>query len=64
MSARVRVSETFFEPLEQGTKRLNYDGEYTWDALDDLVTFAQFTRREKYQWKSVTFSKVAGWSLY
>ena len=30
------------------------------DALRDLVTFVQFKRREKYSWRSVTFSKVAG----
>ena len=33
------------------------------DALRDLVPFAQFKKREKHSWKSVTFSKVAGFSL-
>ena len=28
------------------------------DALHDLVPFAQFKKREKHPWKSVTFSKV------
>ena len=28
-------------------------------ALRDLVSFAQFKKREKYPWSSVTFSKVA-----
>ena len=30
------------------------------DALCDLVPFAQFKKREKHPWTSVTFSKVAG----
>ena len=29
-------------------------------ALHDLVLFVQFKKREKYPWRSVTFSKVAG----
>ena len=33
------------------------------DALFDLVPFVQFNKREKHRWKSVTFSKVAGFSL-
>ena len=28
------------------------------DALRDLVSFAQFKKREKHPWRSVTFSKV------
>ena len=34
-----------------------------WDALRDLVPFAQFKKSENHPWRSVTFSKVAGWSL-
>ena len=30
------------------------------DALRDLAPFVQFKKREKHQWRSVTFSKVAG----
>ena len=30
------------------------------DVLCDLVQFAQFIKREKHPWRSVTFSKVAG----
>ena len=30
------------------------------DSLRDLVPFVQFKKREKYPWKSVDFSKVAG----
>ena len=30
------------------------------DALRDLVPFVQFKKREKHPWRSVTFSKVAG----
>ena len=33
------------------------------DALHDLVIFAQFKKRVKHPWKSVNFSKVAGFSL-
>ena len=33
---------------------------FTWDALRDLVPVVHFKKREKHQWKSVTFSKVAG----
>ena len=32
-------------------------------ALTDLVPFAQFKKREKHPWRSVTFSKVAGFKL-
>ena len=34
-----------------------------WDALRDLVPLVQFKKREKHPWRSVTFSKNAGWSL-
>ena len=30
------------------------------DALRDLVPSVQFIKREKHPWKSVTYSKVAG----
>ena len=30
------------------------------DVLHDLVPFVQFKKREKQPWRSVTFSKVAG----
>ena len=30
------------------------------DALRDLVPFVQFKKREKHPWRSVNFSKVAG----
>ena len=33
------------------------------DALHNLVPFAQFKRREKHSWSSVTFSKVKDFSL-
>ena len=32
-------------------------------ALHDLAPFVQFKKREKHPWKSVKFSKVAGFSL-
>ena len=32
-------------------------------ALHDLVPPVQFKKREKHPWRSVTFSKVAGFSL-
>ena len=31
-------------------------------ALHNLVAFVQFKKREKHPWRSVNFSKVAGWS--
>ena len=31
-----------------------------WDALCDLVLFVQYRKGEKYPWKGVNFSKVAG----
>ena len=31
-----------------------------WDALRDLVPFAQFKKSEKDPWKSLIFSKVGG----
>ena len=31
-------------------------------ALLDLVAFVQFKKRKKHPWRSVNFSKVAGWS--
>ena len=31
-----------------------------YDALRNLVPFAQFEKREKHPWRSATFSKVAG----
>ena len=34
---------------------------YICDALRDSVPFVQFKKREKNPWRSVTFSKVAGW---
>ena len=33
------------------------------DALHDLVPFVQFKKRGKHSWRSVTFSKVTGFSL-
>ena len=32
-------------------------------TLRDLVPFVQFKKREKHPWRSVNFSKVAGFSL-
>ena len=33
-----------------------------YDGLRDLVLFIQFKKREKHSWRSVAFSKVAGFS--
>ena len=35
----------------------------TCDAFRDLLPFVQFKKREKHPWRSVTFSKFAGFSL-
>ena len=41
----------------------NYIGiEHLLDAFRDLVPCAQFKKREKRSWTSVTFSKVAGFT--
>ena len=32
-------------------------GRFIWDVLRDLILFVQFKKREKYPWRSVTFSK-------
>ena len=34
-----------------------------WEVLRDLVPFVQFKKRQKHQWSSGTFSKVADFSL-
>ena len=34
-----------------------------YDALRDLLAFAQFKKCEKHPWKSVTLSEVVGFSL-
>ena len=36
---------------------------YKCDALRNMVPYPQFKKREKHPWKSVNFSKVAGFSL-
>ena len=33
------------------------------DVSRDFVPFIQFEKREKHPWRSVTFSKVAGFGL-
>ena len=42
--------------------RVSKRGGLICDALRDLVPFVQFKKREKHLWRSVNFSKVAGWS--
>ena len=36
------------------------DSKYRCDVLRDLVPFAQFKKREKHPWRSVTFGKDKG----
>ena len=36
---------------------------HIYDVLNDLAPFAQFEKRDKYSWRSVTISKVAGFSV-
>ena len=45
--------------LKKVKQGLTSDYQYI-DVLRDLVAFAQFKKREKHLWRSVTFSKVAG----
>ena len=37
---------------------------FTCDILRDLVTSAQFKKREKHSWRNVKFSKIAGFTFY
>ena len=41
---------------------IHYEGTqlFICDILCDLISFVQFKKREKHPWRSVTFSKVAG----
>ena len=43
------------------TKLVKFVSKDICDALRDLVSFVQFKKREKHPWRSVTFSKVAGY---
>ena len=54
---RMRINK--FQLYPSLTKKLSYKC----DALRDLVLFAQFKKSEKHPWRSVNFSKVAGFSL-
>ena len=49
-------------PVLQSLARKLRNG-FLWEALRHLVLFAQFNKREKHSWRSVTFSKVVGFSL-
>ena len=46
--------------IEVAFGKLKRRGGSIFDALCDLVPFAQFKKQEKHPWRSVTFSKVAG----
>ena len=37
---------------------------YICEAFREFVPFVQFKKREKHPWRSVTFSKVAGFSRF
>ena len=62
-----------FRGLPKSELTLSYlflagEGERTFEdticgALRDLVLFVQFKKRKKHPWRSVNFSKVAGFSL-
>ena len=45
--------------LKKVKQGLTSDYQYI-DVLRDFMPFAQFKKREKHPWRSVTFSKVAG----
>ena len=47
--------------IEKKKKSISRTGNLIWDALRNSVRFAQFKKREKHPWRSVTFSKVAGY---
>ena len=44
-------------------KKPHWEIMFSCGTLHDLVPFVQFKKREKHPWRSVTFSKVAGWSF-
>ena len=48
------------KPYFPASKSLTKWCEVICDALHDFVPFAQFKKREKHPWRSVTFSKFAG----
>ena len=48
------------KPYFPANKSLTKWCEVICDALHDFVPFAQFKKREKHPWRSVTFSKFAG----
>ena len=56
------VKEQFFKNLKNKEQDI-FAYSLICGALRDLVRFAQFKKREKHPWRSITFSKVAGWSL-
>ena len=41
----------------------SYQKQRICDAMHDLVPFVQFKKRENHPWRSVNFSKVAGFKL-
>ena len=56
VSSLVGSLDYFYAFLRGSFERLNS----ICDALHDLVPFVQFKKHEKHPWRSVTFSKVAG----
>ena len=56
----LRWAATFSTP---GRRALLQGWKNKWDALYDLIPFAQFKKREKQPWRIVNFSKVASSSL-
>ena len=44
------------------TKKRDQNATEICDALRDLVPMVQFKKHEKHPWRSVNFSKVAGFS--
>ena len=55
-SLTIAISKILFYPTTCQT--------FIWAALLDLVPFVQFEKRENHPWRSVTFSKVAGFTLH
>ena len=60
------IKEIIKKTAELSKKCLQITASFTsniCDVLRDLVLFVQFKKREKHPWRSINFSKVAGFSL-
>ena len=67
-TSKILVFNNFFS-LKYNELRRKRKGTYDfllfkYNALRDLVSFAQFKKREKHPWRSATFSQVEGMGVF